>query len=109
MVYKLVELERIPRIKCSEEKEKTTLPGKKNVFRIFVSSDHYPKCDILTKENESIEDGMVVFCRDLKNLHQKIEVKVKKAVRMNIDVWQGKMLIENKRLKVWKKFHLFAF
>lgn len=100
MVYKLVELENIPRMKCSEEKEKTTLPGKKNIFRIFVSSDIYPKCDIITKENELIEDGMVILCRNLKNLHQKIEVKVNKAVRLNIDVWLGRVVIEKKNLKV---------
>lgn len=35
MVYKLVEIHGVPRIKLSEEKEKITIPGKKKVFRIF--------------------------------------------------------------------------
>jgi nicotinate phosphoribosyltransferase len=102
MVYKLVELESIPRMKCSEEQEKTTLPGKKNVFRIFVNSENYPKCDIITKENESIENGAVVLCRDLRNLKQKLEVKVKKAVKLNEYVWQGRSMNINKNIKVNK-------
>lgn len=35
MVYKLVNLDNIPRIKLSEEVEKTTIPGAKSIIRIY--------------------------------------------------------------------------
>jgi len=35
MVYKLVEVRGIPRIKLSNEKEKITIPGRKNAYRLF--------------------------------------------------------------------------
>lgn len=35
MVYKVCEFRGLPRIKFSEEKEKTTIPGSKKVFRAY--------------------------------------------------------------------------
>ena len=52
MVYKLVDICGEPRIKFSEEMEKTTLPGAKVVFRVYVVDLHNPTLDIMALEEE---------------------------------------------------------
>ena len=52
MVYKLVEIKGVPRIKLSEEVEKTTIPGRKRVLRVFLREDETPEFDVLQLENE---------------------------------------------------------
>lgn len=50
-VYKLVELNGLPRIKLSEDPIKITIPGKKNAFRVF-NEQKEPICDVLTAAGE---------------------------------------------------------
>jgi len=50
MVYKLVEINEEPKIKFSEEAEKTTLPGKKVVFRALNLGK--PAFDFIALESE---------------------------------------------------------
>ncbi|CAF1060501.1 unnamed protein product [Adineta ricciae] len=50
-VYKLVELNGSARIKLSQDVEKVTIPGRKNLYRIF-GSDGKALCDLLTKFEE---------------------------------------------------------
>lgn len=52
MVYKLVELDKIPRIKFSEELEKTTIPCGKSVIRIFKDDSIQPTLDIICLSDE---------------------------------------------------------
>src|SRR3989338_478750 len=47
-VYKLVEIKGKPRIKLSEDAGKITIPGKKDVWRLY-GGDNKPLCDLLTK------------------------------------------------------------
>jgi len=54
MVYKLVEINQEPKIKFSEELEKTTLPGKKVVFRAY-SEGQKPVFDFIALESEKEE------------------------------------------------------
>ncbi len=60
-VYKLVALKQgdgfAPKIKLSESIEKTTIPHRKNVFRIFDSETGYAEADLLTMSDESIDEG----------------------------------------------------
>jgi nicotinate phosphoribosyltransferase len=51
MVYKLVEIAGEPKIKFSEELEKTTLPGKKSVMRFYQNEDT-PIFDVIMLEEE---------------------------------------------------------
>ena len=51
MVYKVCEFKGIPRIKLSEEPEKTTVAGSKCVLRAFTTSGR-PALDILCMASE---------------------------------------------------------
>jgi nicotinic acid phosphoribosyltransferase len=50
MVYKICHLNDVPRIKLSEEPEKTTIPAKKVVIRAF--NDGTPLFDVLCLDME---------------------------------------------------------
>lgn len=59
MVYKIMEINKSPCIKFSEEKEKQTIPGSKITFRLFSDCDNANAnansdiiCDYLCLENE---------------------------------------------------------
>ena len=54
MVYKLVEIKGAPTIKLSEELEKTTLPGEKQVLRVY-GPDNKPVFDLLCLASEADE------------------------------------------------------
>ncbi|GAA0179214.1 nicotinate phosphoribosyltransferase [Clostridium sediminicola] len=59
-VYKLVAVEKdneiIPKIKISENAEKITNPGYKNVYRLFDKSTDKAIADLITLNNETIDD-----------------------------------------------------
>lgn len=55
MVYKLVSLHDKPRIKLSEEKEKTTFPGSKSVVRVYTYDLEVPSFDVICQADE-LED-----------------------------------------------------
>lgn len=52
MVYKLVYLDNIPRIKLSEEVEKTTIPGAKSILRVYTDTDSHPSLDVICLSDE---------------------------------------------------------
>ncbi|CAF1020396.1 unnamed protein product [Rotaria sp. Silwood1] len=63
-VYKLVELNGIPRIKLSQEIEKVTIPGRKNLYR-FYDSNGEALCDLMTKSDEPEPiAGVRILCRE---------------------------------------------
>lgn len=51
MVYKLVEVNGVPRIKLSQEVTKVTLPGAKEAFRL-IGTDGVPLLDLLIRVGE---------------------------------------------------------
>ena len=62
-VYKLVEINGKPKIKLSQDVEKVTMPGKKNVFRLY-SNDGKALIDLLQRPDEPApEVGKRVLCR----------------------------------------------
>lgn len=62
-VYKLVEINGQPRIKLSQDVEKVTMPGNKNVYRLY-SADEHALIDLIQKSSEPApEVGQKVLCR----------------------------------------------
>ncbi|XP_031627092.1 nicotinate phosphoribosyltransferase isoform X2 [Contarinia nasturtii] len=62
-VYKLVEINGQARIKLSQDVEKVTMPGNKNVFRLY-SADGHALIDLIQKNGEPApEVGQKVLCR----------------------------------------------
>lgn len=58
MVYKLVSLEGDPKHKIvSTEPSKSTLPGKKNVYRVWTDKSENPRADIICSDGYKIEVG----------------------------------------------------
>ncbi len=56
MVYKLVDIDGIPKIKLSDEKEKTTLPGEKQIIRIYTQGADgriLPELDVICLVGET--------------------------------------------------------
>ncbi len=64
-VYKLVALEEngqvIPKIKLSENVEKITLPGHKQLWRLFEQGSGKAIADVITLAEESIDETYVIF------------------------------------------------
>ncbi len=61
-VYKLAEVDNNPKMKISENIEKVTLPGKKQVYRIFDGEGKFYR-DAILLENEHIDDVKVIYHR----------------------------------------------
>ncbi|XP_027361996.1 nicotinate phosphoribosyltransferase 1-like [Abrus precatorius] len=63
VVFKLVEINKQPRIKLSEDVSKVTIPCKKRIYRLY-GKEGYPLVDIMTGENEpSPKLGERILCR----------------------------------------------
>ena len=58
MVYKLVDIDGVPKIKLSDEREKTTLPGEKQIIRVYTKGAEgriLPEIDIICLVGETKE------------------------------------------------------
>lgn len=58
MVYKVCEFKGLPRLKISEESEKTTIPGSKKIVRAF-NEEGQPIFDVLFLADEEVPAGDV--------------------------------------------------
>jgi nicotinate phosphoribosyltransferase len=62
-VYKLVEINSTPKIKLSEDVEKVTMPGKKDVYRLY-GADGHALIDLLLQAGEDPpKEGQKILCR----------------------------------------------
>lgn len=77
MVYKVCEFRGLPRIKFSEEAEKTTIPGSKKVLRAFNEKDE-PIFDVLCLEDETVvpDSPLKVFNRHNGEEHTALRVEL---------------------------------
>jgi nicotinate phosphoribosyltransferase len=57
MVYKVVELKGSARMKFSEEISKITMPGSKQVYRIYTRDNNKPSFDLICLKDEKIVAG----------------------------------------------------
>jgi len=61
LVCKLTEIKKVPRMKFSSDPEKTTLPGNKAVYRVWLDKSDRASFDLITLENEAIRLGENTF------------------------------------------------
>ena len=102
MVYKLVEMNGIPKIKLSEDKEKVLIPGRKNVFRIY--SGNGPEFDILiNQEEQDIKIGKVTAYNPFTEASIEIDaVRVEKLTTVLFE--DGKEVVETHGpMNVWRE------
>lgn len=89
-VYKLQAVEGNPRIKVAEDSIKTTIPGRKDLYRLY-GEDGIAISDVMTLPGEKLPDPFVLF-----DMNEPIKQKVVtgfKAVPLHVE-----MFIEGKRV-----------
>ncbi len=98
-VYKLVEVKGIPRIKLSQDLSKMTIPGKKEVYRLF-SGDGYSLLDLMVRAgDEPPEAEKRVLCHHPYDQIKRVYVTPAKVVPLLHRVWDGKRVYPEVPLK----------
>jgi len=78
-----------PRIKISQDVEKVTIPGRKNLYRIY-GHDGKALCDLLTMDNEGEPEKKVkVLCRHPFSEQRRAYVKPEKVVELYKLYWSN--------------------
>ena len=89
-VYKLVEARGIPRIKLSQELGKMTIPGEKEVYRLF-GEDGYSLLDLMIRVGDKPpEPGKRILCHHPYDHIKRVYVAPSKVVPLHDCVWDGK-------------------
>jgi nicotinate phosphoribosyltransferase len=88
-VYKLVEIDKTPRIKLSEDVEKVTIPGKKQCYRLYGKIGE-PIVDVMLRENEKEPKvGERVLCRHPFLEGKRAFVTPAKVEKLLLVCWDG--------------------
>ncbi|KAL4502351.1 hypothetical protein ABPG72_011938 [Tetrahymena utriculariae] len=104
-VYKLIDLEGIPKHKLSQEAEKSTLPGKKTIYRVWNNNDPHPSADIIAKEDEVIKVGQSVIAVNINNGNERFNIKVSRVEQISVLFWnQGKLEVPYRSLQELREF-----
>jgi nicotinate phosphoribosyltransferase len=91
-VYKLVEVKGIPRIKLSQELSKMTIPGRKQVYRLY-GEDGYSLLDVMVRaEDPPPAPGKRLLCHHPFDPIKRVYVTPSKVVSLLHCVWDGKRL-----------------
>jgi nicotinate phosphoribosyltransferase len=89
-VYKLVEARGIPRIKVSQELGKMTIPGEKEVYRLF-GEDGYSLLDLMIRVGDKPpEPGKRILCHHPFDHIKRVYVAPSKVTPLHHCVWDGK-------------------
>lgn len=96
-VYKLVEIGGKPRIKLSEDIEKVTIPGRKEIYRLF-GSQGYPIVDVMIKVGQTVpKSGEPFMCRHPFTETKRCQVIPTKIVPLLKVIWDGGVVVEEVR------------
>lgn len=88
-VYKLVEINGVPRIKLSQDIGKLTIPGRKLVHRLF-GQDGAPILDLMQTESEPIPvPGQRILCRHPFEEKKRCHVTPTKVEVILHSIWDG--------------------
>ena len=88
-VYKLVMSKGRPRIKISDDVSKVTIPGKKEVYRLF-GKERYPLLDLLVEVGSPVpEVGKRILCRHPYDGTKRVHITPEKVVPLHHCAWSG--------------------
>ncbi|KAK8805863.1 hypothetical protein WA158_002519 [Blastocystis sp. Blastoise] len=74
MVYKLTQIEDVKKVKMSEDKVKSTIPGKKEIYRLF-GKDDICILDLMVQDGEPAPiAGQKILCHCLEDSNKKVFV-----------------------------------
>jgi len=105
-VYKLVEARGVPRIKVSQELGKMTIPGKKEVYRLF-GEDGYSLLDLMIKAGDQPpEPGNRVLCHHPFDPIKRVFVSPSKVIPLHHCVWDGRRVYPEVRLNESREYVL---
>lgn len=104
-VYKLVELDKKPRIKISQDIEKVTIPGRKDLYRIY-GHDGKALCDLLTKNGaDAPKVGEKILSRHPFSEQRRAYVKPHEVLSLYKLYWaNGKIQEELPSLKIIREY-----
>jgi nicotinate phosphoribosyltransferase len=95
-VYKLVEIDGSPRIKLSQQVEKVTIPGKKDVYRLY-GANQTALADIMVLEGEAPPvPGGKILCVHPFDDKKRVYVIPERVEKLTKCVWDGKIVAEQK-------------
>ena len=88
-VYKLVAINGQPRMKLSEEADKMTVPGRKEVYRI-VGANRHPLLDLMIEAGKpGPQIGERILCRHPVNEAKRVYVVPQEVIALHKCVWDG--------------------
>ncbi len=97
-VYKLVEIEGDPRIKLSQQVEKVTIPGRKDVYRLY-GRDKTALADIMVLSDENPPaPGKRILCVHPFDDKKRAYVVPEEVVKLTSCVWDGNKSSEQKTI-----------
>eukprot|EP00283_Hemiselmis_rufescens_P007101 CAMPEP_0173429430 /NCGR_PEP_ID=MMETSP1357-20121228/8148_1 /TAXON_ID=77926 /ORGANISM="Hemiselmis rufescens, Strain PCC563" /LENGTH=550 /DNA_ID=CAMNT_0014393619 /DNA_START=32 /DNA_END=1684 /DNA_ORIENTATION=- len=94
-VYKLVEFDKKPRIKLSQEIKKVSVPGKKVLYRLYGKAG-YPLVDLMQlEEEEAPKPAERVMCRHPLDPTKRVVCVPAQVLKLHHIVWDGGPCQEN--------------
>lgn len=88
-VYKLVAINGYPRIKLSDEADKMTIPGRKDVYRL-IGADRHPLLDLMVEAGKPApKPGERILCRHPVLEAKRVYVVPREILRLHKRVWDG--------------------
>jgi len=91
-VYKLVSINGQPRMKLSDEAEKMTIPGRKEVYRL-VGTNRHPLVDLMMQAGQPAPQiGERILCRHPVSEAKRVYVVPKEVVTLHKCVWDGRQV-----------------
>ena len=90
-VYKLVEINKTPRIKISEDVGKVTLPNSKKAFRLIDNEQDIMLDLIMLDDEEDPKVNEEIVCRHPFMEYKKLSVKPDVIIPLHDTVWDGKI------------------
>lgn len=91
-VYKLVSINGQPRMKLSDEADKMTVPGRKDVYRL-VGGNRHPLVDLMIEAGKPAPNaGERILCRHPVSEPKRVYVVPKDVIALHKCVWDGRQI-----------------